>query len=371
MLIPALSTSKWPSLIHDSALLSPTVPFWTGQWNHHQLRRLKVCQSVQFYSVVADLMAYLLLLNHSIGNTIFMGSGLRSETTSAAEFKGKQIMHDSFSMRPFFGYNFGNYVRHWLDIGAKAKKQGFQLPPIYMVNWFRKDPDSGAFLWPGFGENIHVLDWIMKRLDDKEKTPAIDSICGSVHISSSVQLLWSANASWTLWIWSTGWPRSLGFWDSTRWIRWSSRGACAISQANVTSSRLTVLSIWTKLSNVRIWFPSWRMPSVTTWTSWWATSRAGRQSFRRWLNAGPIRVHLRRSRSNVILQSCEVNFELTLVPHTMYYLMSKKNFLLLSIQREFSTSCSNFLNDYVRRMYWLADWTILWIIRTFQPMAEI
>ncbi len=95
---------------------------------------------------------------------VFVGASMRSEATAAAEFKGKQIMHDPFAMRPFFGYNFGNYLSHWLSFG---KKDGLHLPKIYHVNWFLKDFQTNEFLWPGFGENIRVIDWIFRRLTNQ------------------------------------------------------------------------------------------------------------------------------------------------------------------------------------------------------------
>ncbi|KAG5893931.1 hypothetical protein JTB14_028741 [Gonioctena quinquepunctata] len=100
---------------------------------------------------------------------VFIGATMRSEATAAAEHKGKAVMHDPFAMRPFFGYNFGDYLDHWLSMEERSDK----LPKIFHVNWFRKD-QNGKFLWPGFGENSRVLDWILRRLDNQdcaENTP--------------------------------------------------------------------------------------------------------------------------------------------------------------------------------------------------------
>ena len=93
---------------------------------------------------------------------VLVGAALRSEATAAAEHKGKVIMHDPFAMRPFFGYNFGHYLQHWLNF---EKKPNLRLPKIFHVNWFRKGETSNQFLWPGFGENSRVLDWICRRVD--------------------------------------------------------------------------------------------------------------------------------------------------------------------------------------------------------------
>lgn len=92
---------------------------------------------------------------------VFIGASMRSEATAAAEHKGKVVMNDPFAMRPFFGYNFGQYLNHWLSFERNSK---LNLPKIFHVNWFRKGED-GKFLWPGFGENSRVLDWICRRVD--------------------------------------------------------------------------------------------------------------------------------------------------------------------------------------------------------------
>ncbi|KAL1401070.1 hypothetical protein pipiens_001996 [Culex pipiens pipiens] len=104
---------------------------------------------------------------NSWSHGVFLGSAMRSETTAAAEHKGKMIMNDPFAMRPFFGYNFGDYLKHWLSMEERAAKLGGHVPKIFHVNWFRKDA-NGKFLWPGFGENTRVLEWILHRIDDHE-----------------------------------------------------------------------------------------------------------------------------------------------------------------------------------------------------------
>jgi len=86
---------------------------------------------------------------------------LHSEQTAAAEGTVGALRHDPMSMRPFIGYNAGDYFAHWLRIADEAPNKD-ALPRIFLVNWFRRD-DKGRFLWPGFGDNIRVLDWITKR----------------------------------------------------------------------------------------------------------------------------------------------------------------------------------------------------------------
>lgn len=94
---------------------------------------------------------------------VFLGAAMRSESTAAAEHQGKVIMHDPFAMRPFFGYNFGDYLKHWLSMEERSKSLGGEPPKIFHVNWFRKD-ENNKFLWPGYGENSRVLEWIFKRI---------------------------------------------------------------------------------------------------------------------------------------------------------------------------------------------------------------
>jgi phosphoenolpyruvate carboxykinase (GTP) len=92
---------------------------------------------------------------------VFLGATMASEKTAAAAGKVGELRFDPFAMLPFLGYNMADYFRHWLAVG---RSEGAQLPKIFWVNWFRKDPETGRFLWPGFGDNSRVLAWVFGRV---------------------------------------------------------------------------------------------------------------------------------------------------------------------------------------------------------------
>jgi phosphoenolpyruvate carboxykinase (GTP) len=105
---------------------------------------------------------------------VFLGSIMSSETTAAAAGEVGKLRHDPMAMLPFCGYHMGDYFSHWLKVGAT---EGAKMPRVFYVNWFRKD-DEGNFLWPGFGENSRVLEWVFRRCEGKAE--AVETPIGCV-----------------------------------------------------------------------------------------------------------------------------------------------------------------------------------------------
>ncbi len=114
---------------------------------------------------------------------VFMGATLSSETTAAATGEVGVVRRDPMAMLPFMGYNAGDYLAHWVDVGKGA--DAAKLPKIFYVNWFRRDAE-GNFTWPGFGENIRVLKWALERIEGK--APAVDTPIGRVPTADAIDI---------------------------------------------------------------------------------------------------------------------------------------------------------------------------------------
>ena len=115
-------------------------------------------------------------------HAVFLGATMSSERTAAAFGTVGELRFDPFAMLPFCGYNMADYFAHWLAIG---ETEGAQLPKVFYVNWFRKDSD-GKFIWPGFGENSRVLEWIFRRCDGEAE--AVETPVGLVPAPGAINL---------------------------------------------------------------------------------------------------------------------------------------------------------------------------------------
>jgi phosphoenolpyruvate carboxykinase (GTP) len=138
---------------------------------------------------------------------VLMGAAMGSETTAAATGAVGVLRRDSMAMKPFCGYHYGDYFAHWLSFD----KPGAKLPNIFYVNWFRKSAD-GTFLWPGFGDNLRVLEWMIRRVENQ--VPGVQTPIGIMPGPGELKLeglaLDSAALTELLSVDTTGWQTELG-----------------------------------------------------------------------------------------------------------------------------------------------------------------
>ncbi|MBW3649424.1 MAG: phosphoenolpyruvate carboxykinase (GTP) [Actinobacteria bacterium] len=105
--------------------------------------------------------------SYSWPHGVFLGSIMASETTAAAAGAVGKLRRDPFAMLPFCGYNMADYLAHWLEVGASS--DAAKLPKIFYVNWFLRDPSGERYIWPGFGENSRVLEWVFRRCNGESE----------------------------------------------------------------------------------------------------------------------------------------------------------------------------------------------------------
>jgi len=155
---------------------------------------------------------------------VYMAATMGSETTAAQAGAQGIVRRDPFAMLPFCGYHMGDYFNHWLQLGAKLKTTGAQLPKIFCVNWFRTD-ENGKFVWPGFGENMRVLQWMLGRIEARAQ--GVEHVFGTTPRYSDLNWNGTEFSQRTLSC-STSWPTSC-------------RSAC-------WNSRVSLKSAWDRLS---------------------------------------------------------------------------------------------------------------------------
>ena len=114
---------------------------------------------------------------------MFVGSIMASETTAAATGAVGVVRRDPMAMLPFCGYHMGDYFKHWIEMGEKL---GDKAPKIFNVNWFRLDTLDRVFIWPGFGDNLRVLEWIIKRCEGE--VDAQETAIGYVPYAEDINL---------------------------------------------------------------------------------------------------------------------------------------------------------------------------------------
>jgi phosphoenolpyruvate carboxykinase (GTP) len=125
----------------------------------------------------------LVLQAYDWNHGVYLGATMSSEKTAAAAGTVGELRHDPFAMLPFCGYHMGDYFAHWIKVGKEHDNS--KLPKIFCVNWFRKDQD-GKFLWPGFGENSRVLEWVFRRCDDEAE--AAESAIGLIPAPGAINV---------------------------------------------------------------------------------------------------------------------------------------------------------------------------------------